>query len=151
LPKIKQSGYERLYTDSFLYEWYVVMDDTTEFSMFNADGSEQSWGDVLAYTPSTSNIDEVGLRPFSVAKAEAINNNQSHQYTVIASSNIEFSRTLTNPQKGFTPYMMKRKQHIGVKIQTFFVVGHDADGSQFFIVNYLGEWQQGDNKLLQWV
>jgi len=151
LTKTKQSGMEERYSDSLNYEWYIIMDDATEFSMFKTDGSETMWKDVLDYTPAISTIDVVGVRPFSAAKAAAINNNQTHQFTVIASANIEFSRKLTNPQKGFTPYMMRRKQYVGTVIQQFYVVGIDTDGNQFFIINHLGEWQQGNNKLLQWV
>lgn len=149
--KNKQAGLEESYTDSFYYEWYVIMDDATEFSMFDDTGGDTMWRDVLDYTPSTSTIDEVGLRPFSQAKADLINSHQGHQFTVIASTRKKYTRKLSNPQKGFVPYMMKRKQIYNGYIQTFFVVGLDTDGSQFFIVNHDGDFQQGDKKLLVWV
>ncbi len=149
--KVKQSGLEGSYSDSLYFEWYVIMDDATEFSMFGADGSETSWRDVLDYTPTTSNIDKVGLRSFSDAKAALINNHQDHQLTVLASSRVNFQKKLTAPQKGFVPYMMRRKHHADGYIQQFFVVSYDKDSSVFFIINNQGAWQQGDNKLLQWV
>lgn len=151
MTKTKEIGIGERYADSLYYEWFIIMDDATEFSMFDDTGDDTMWRDVLDYSPAISNIKKVGLRAFSQAKADLINSHQGHQYTVIVSTRKDFSVTLSAPQKGFVPYMMKRKQIYNGYIQTFYVVGLDTDGDQFFIVNNNGDFQQGDNKLLVWV
>ncbi len=151
MTKVKQAGLEGSYSDSLYFEWYIIMDDATEFSMFKNDGTDTMWRDVLNYTPSTSNIDRVGMRPFSQTKADAINNSQVHQYTVMATNRKIFEIQLTAGQKGFVPYMMRRKQHYNGYLQSFFVVSYDENSSVFYIVNSNGDFQQGDNKLLQWI
>lgn len=144
--KIKQSGLENNYTDSLYHEWFVIMNDAAEFSMFKEDGSDTMWKDVLNYSESTIHI--IGVRPISVAKAEKINNYPDHNYTVIASINKPFQ--LENTIFSTVPYMMRRKHIADGYMQTFYVIGSDINGNEFYIINKYGEYKQGNNKLLQW-
>lgn len=150
MAKVKKAGMEFNYRDSFMFEWYVKFEDNTEFYMFQDDGDDTLYADMLAYA-QTSNVAEIGIKPFSQSKADAINNYQDHQFTAISSQSIEeLIWEAPEGNEGNAPYIMRRKQFVDNKVEVFFVLSFDMHGNEFYIIRSDGTSKEGDNKFLQW-
>lgn len=148
--KTKQAGLEGSYSDSMYYEWYVEFDDSTEMTMFYADGSERMLRGVLDYLP-TSDIKRVGLLPFDTTKADAVNNHQDHDFTVISTVKSPYYYNIPGAKKGKVPWLMRRKQHVDGYIQMFYEVGPDKDGDEFYLIDKDGNFQAGTSIPMKWV
>lgn len=153
ISKTKIKGNEFKYSNSLRYEWYVKFQDNHIITMFDNAGNDTTLFDAYAYK-NTSPIIEVGVIAFAQEKADIINENKTHEYTVIASSNKTVSRSI-NPSQVKNPYIIRRKLFIPQFNRYFWFYGlgnTEIDSSYRVILDYTGQNRELSTTIInEWI